>query len=469
MGFSFYWLFLSWEVYGRLPIFECGLLLLAPFGLLLILLLLYNFRSLYYVLFFCIPFSSQLDLGNLSMDLPDEPLMILFTGIGFLLLLHGKTMNWEEKLHPFFLWVLGIIAWMLFTSITSTHFFRSGKFVLAKLWYLMAFVFMANYLIREKQHIEKILWACILGGGLITLYILYSHALEGFSFEESHGIVRPFFPNAVVYGAFLALIFPFAWMLRTWYSPKSLQWWILVGISGILLVGIVLSFRRGAWVAVALLPVVYILLQVKAFKWVTYSTLLIVAFGLFYLIQGNRFYYYAPNYEKTIFHEGDISGHLSATLEGKELSGMERLYRWVAAKNMIGDNLWIGTGPSTFNQEYKKYADDAFRTYVSDNPEQSTTHNYFLMTFAEQGLLGGALFLGLCIYMLMKAAKVYHTCKDPQLKTLVLAVLMSLITILFHSILNELIEVDKVGPFFWLNLVMIHKLAQWSGEEVNAL
>ncbi|MEM6631575.1 MAG: O-antigen ligase family protein [Bacteroidota bacterium] len=449
--------------------FRMWTLLIAPFGVLLFLQLAYDFRVLYYLLFFCIPFSSQLEIGTLSMDLPDEPLMILFTGIGILLLLRGKTIKWREPLYPFFLLVILLVIWMTFTSIISTHFFRSAKFMLAKLWYLMAFVFMANYLIQEKKHVENLLWACLVGGSLITLFVLFNHALEGFSFGESHGIVRPFFPNAVVYGAFLALLFPYAWILKDWYSPKSFKWWILIGISALLLIGIALSFRRGAWVAIALLPIVFILIKLQAFRWVTYSTLVFVGLILFYLIQGNTFYYYAPNYEKTIYHEGDISGHLSATLEGKELSGMERLYRWVAAKNMIGENLWVGTGPSTFNQEYKKYADDAFRTYVSDNPEQSTTHNYFLMTFAEQGIIGGALFLGLCIYMLTKAAIVYQSCQDPQLKTLSLAVLMSLITILFHSILNELIEVNKVGSFFWLNLVLIHKVEQWSGVKGKSL
>jgi O-antigen ligase len=34
----------------------------------------------------------------------------------------------------------------------------------------------------------------------------------------------------------------------------------------------------------------------------------------------------------------------------------------------------------------------SFRTYVSDNPEKSTTHNYFLLQLAEQGIPGFLLF-----------------------------------------------------------------------------
>ncbi|MEL6653694.1 MAG: O-antigen ligase family protein [Bacteroidota bacterium] len=162
---------------------------------------------------------------------------------------------------------------------------------------------------------------------------------------------------------------------------------------------------------------------------------------------------------------GDISGHLSATLSGTEISSMERFYRWVAAKNMIADNPLLGSGPSTFNQVYKRYTDDAFRTYVSDNPEQSTTHNYFLMTFAEQGFPGGLLFIAMCLYMLLKAARLRGEISDPLRRSILMMATLSLCTILFHSLLNELIEVDKIGTMFWLCLVLIHKSEVWHEQD----
>ena len=131
---------------------------------------------------------------------------------------------------------------------------------------------------------------------------------------------------------------------------------------------------------------------------------------------------------------------------------------------MIAAKPLTGFGPSTFNQVYKKYADDAFRTYVSDNPEQSTTHNYFLMTFTEQGAVGGILFIVLCIFMMLKASRLYHQLQDQQLKTLMLTLLLSFTVIIFFSLLNELMEVDKVGGMFWLILLMIHKIQIWHEE-----
>jgi len=438
--------------------------LALPFVFLVALQALYNYKVLYYLLFFTIPFSLQLELGPLSIDLPDEPLMILFLLLSVVVIISGKHINWNAKIKTFYIFIFLIIIWLILTTLTSTHVARSIKFLLAKFWYLAAFVFMAELLITDKRSVRGVFWSVFSAQLVVTAIIMVRHAGENFSFDVSHGIVYPIFPNAVVYGAMQALILPWAWMMRTWYPKDRLEHWIIVVGCILILISIVLSYRRGAWVATALLPIVYVLLQFKAFRVFTFASLVVVAGIVGYLLQGNTYYRYAPKYENTVFHHGDFEGHIEATFEGKELSGMERLYRWVAAKNMIADNPWLGTGPSTFNMEYKKYADDAFRTYVSDNPEQSTTHNYFLMTFAEQGIMGGVLFLGICVFMLCKAANVYHTVQDAECKALVLGALLSLVTILFHSILNELIEVDKVGPFFWLSMVMIHKVDVWSTQ-----
>ena len=147
---------------------------------------------------------------------------------------------------------------------------------------------------------------------------------------------------------------------------------------------------------------------------------------------------------------------------------MERFYRWVAAKNMIADMPFFGSGPSTFNQVYKRYTDDAFRTYVSDNPEQSTTHNYFLLTFSEQGFPGGLLFIAMVLYMLLTAAWLYPKVRDDNdLRSILMLSLLSFSTILFHSLLNEIIEVDKIGPLFFLNMLLIHKVGLWHEKRIS--
>ena len=443
-----------------------------PLGAILVLQVLYNYRPLFYLLVASIPCSLHYEVGStLSTDMFSEPLMLLFLGIFVVEALAGRIFSRTDRLYPFH--VVGAAAAVLdFVHHADRYAYAAVDEVLAgqDLVHRCICLYCRKNHYRSCRSPKGVLGLFSFPFILIVIGILIRHAAVGFSFEESNGIAFPLFANGVVYGATLALFVPWTFYARTWYTPKSLEWYILLISTGILLVATVVTYKRGAWVAVAVLPIVVFALNRKWLEKLVYASLLIATLAVAYLVKDNNFYQFAPNYKRTIWHEGDIQGHLSATFSGTEISGMERFYRWVAAKNMIAARPIQGFGPSCFNQEYKKYADYAFRTYVSDNPEQSTTHNYFLMTFTEQGFVGGLLFLGLVVYMFVKATRLYHQLEDRKLKSMLLMALLSFTTIILHSLLNELIEVDKIGAMFWLNMLVIHKIEVWKeSSELSVL
>ncbi|MEO1585742.1 MAG: O-antigen ligase family protein [Bacteroidota bacterium] len=429
------------------------------------LLVLYNYKLIFYLLIFCIPWSLHLELGGgLAMDIFTEPLMLVFLAVFLVEFLAGRQFSLKKKVYPFHVLIFLILFWTFFTTLTSEIFLRSFKFLLAKVWYLCTFVYIAERVITSVKDIKRIFWLFFIPMVLVSLFISIKHATFGFSFEESNSVPNPLFVNGVIYAATLALFTPWAFFARNWYSPKTLEWYLIhIGLF-ILIMGVVFAYKRGAWLAVGVLPFVYLLIKRKLFDKVIYAGLIVLFLGLTYLLTNNNYYYFAPSYRKTIFHEGDLEGHLTATFEGREISAAERFYRWVAAKNMVADMPWVGSGPSTFNKVYQGYTDDAFKTYVSDNEEESTTHNYFLMTFAEQGFIGGTLFGFLTIFMLLRGYHIYHRLRDPTHQNILMMVILGYCTILFHSLLNELIEVDKIGSMFWLSLVIIHKFEVWDAE-----
>lgn len=435
-----------------------------PIAGVVVLQVVYNYRPLFFLMIGAVPISIQLEFGSLAMDVPSEPFMILFLVLFLLELLAKRQFSLQEQVRPFHLLVFLLIFWTGYTTLTSEFPLRSLKFLLAKLWYLAAFVWMAQRLIMKEGDIRKVFWFFFLPLVLSATIVTIKHALTGFSFEDSNLVPSPLFANGVIYAACLVLFLPWSWYARKWYSPKTLEWYLITAGMLLLVIASVFTYKRGAWLAVVLLPVVDQMIKRNIFDKAIYTGVVLLTIALSWLVYDNNFYIFAPNYQKVIWHEGDLSGHLSATVSGTEISSMERFYRWVAAKNMIADMPLTGAGPSTFNQVYKRYTDDAFRTYVSDNPEQSTTHNYFLLTFSEQGFPGGLLFLFLCIFMIVKSARMYPRLSNDR-KTLLMMVLLSQITILFHSLLNELIEVDKVGSMFWLNWVIMDKLAKWHEQE----
>ena len=181
---------------------------------------------------------------------------------------------------------------------------------------------------------------------------------------------------------------------------------------------------------------------------------IVATFLLINLFNRNNFLKYAPDFDTTIYHE-DFSKHLSSTVEGKDLSSMERVYRWVAAVRMFKDHPWMGFGPGNFYPYYMHYTLSSFETYVSDNPERSTAHNYALFVLAEQGGVGLAIFLLLTVVILVYGEKIYHRMQDPDEKRITMTLLLVIMIVYINLMLSDMLESDKVGPFFFISLSLL--------------
>jgi len=448
--------------------FRINAILGIPLAAVLVLQTILDYKFVYYLLILSIPFSFAVELpGGLASDFFSEPLMWLFTLVFIVEFLSGRYLDFRKQIYGFYILVGLLLFWTFFTTLTSEMIMRSFKFFLAKLWYIAAFVAMGVRIVSNFKTIRVVFWCYFAPLIFLTLVTTVRHALHGFSFEWSNYVMQPYFQNHVIYGAVLSLMLPFAWYARLWYAEGTTERrfitfgiWVIIG-------GLFLSYSRSAWLSALFFPVVAVAVERKWFKRLVYLALVLVMLIIVFLVKDNNYYRFAPDYKTTIFHEGDLGKHLQATFDGSEISSMERFYRWIGAARMAQARPLIGFGPSTFSQVYKRYTEHAFLTYVSDNEDQSTTHNYFLMTFAEQGIVGGLLFIILCLFMLLKGARLYHEVKDLHRKRWLMACVSSLSIIMLYILLNELIEVDKIGAMFWLSMVFIHKIECWEDEEKN--
>jgi O-antigen ligase len=107
---------------------------------------------------------------------------------------------------------------------------------------------------------------------------------------------------------------------------------------------------------------------------------------------------YAPDFDRTVTHY-EFDNLIEATAKGEDISTMERVYRWVAGLHMISEKPVFGFGPGNFYNFYHSYTVTSFETYVSDNPEKSGIHSYYLMTVVEQGFPGLLFFLALSFFV----------------------------------------------------------------------
>jgi O-antigen ligase len=184
------------------------------------------------------------------------------------------------------------------------------------------------------------------------------------------------------------------------------------------------------------------------------ASIIFIGVAVVLISKDNKYIDFAPNYYKTITHQ-DFSNLLEATYKLEDISTVERFYRWIAAFYMVRERPVIGFGPNNFVPYYRSYTDDHFITYVSDNEEQSGVHNYFLMTAVEQGIPGLIFFVILLFITLARIQWMYHKLKAGFYKQLCTAVTGSIFFILFALLLNDVIETDKIGTFFFLNLAFV--------------
>lgn len=433
--------------------FETPIPLLLPIVLVAAFQTLVDYEKIYLLLFLCIPFSTEVFISeHLATDLPTEPLIVGLMFIYFFVILtNPNKINIRFFKHPLSIILLAHFAWIGFTTLTSSAIGFSAKFLLAKLWYIVTFFYFTGHIVKDTKKIDLLIWLLAIPLTIATTKVIVHHSMLDFGFKEINEACPPFFRNHVNYAAILTVFFPFIWYLRKWSFGGARR---IAEISILILFfGILTAYTRAAYVAFLLLPFAYITIRARLTK----LAVILVSIALFgvvsYLVTENRFMQLVPT-EQTVAHT-DLKDIVSSTSELKDVSTMERYYRWIAGAQMIAEHPYLGFGPGNFYHFYKSYALDRFATYVSNNPEKSGIHNYYLMTTVEQGLIGLFIFLFLVYMVVIYGEIVYHQCTTQKSKDIVMATILSSIMIDAFLLMNDMIETDKIGSFFFFNIAII--------------
>lgn len=427
-----------------------------PVALLIGYIALVDFKKLFWLLLTSIPIATEISLpGGLTLDIPDEPLMIGLTGIYLLYMLKpGRQLSDNVLNHPITIILFAHLAWIFITAITSQLHFVSFKFFAAKIWYIVPFYFLAGRIVINKNDWKTIFWVIGIPLVFTVLFVLAQHAAVGFSLKGINKAVRPFYRNHVSYACLMVLFMPFMWYALKWYKRYSIKWWsIIVGIV-ILFLGIQFSYTRAAYVALIGAIGSFYIIKFRLVKYVLAAGTIAAIVGVVYFTHNNKYLDYAPDFEKTITHE-NFGNLLDATTKGQDVSTMERVYRWVAGMHMVTERPVLGFGPGNFARFYKEYTVPMFATYVSDNEDNSGVHNYFFTVTVEQGVIGLLIFTLLCFMVLLKGEQIYHQTKDLFYQRMIMTAMLSNIIILMLLLMNDMIETDKVGTFFFLSMAVI--------------
>lgn len=432
--------------------------LALPAIALVVFLVIHDIKLIYLLLWASIPISTEFQLpGGFGTDMPSEPLAILLMGVGIIWFLkHVQTLKFTHLFHPITILLLLHFGWIIITSIDSFNSFISIKYTLAKSWYLAAYFFLPITFINSEKMLKK--WLLFITIPLIfsILWVMFRHSGQSFTFASINSVLSPFYRNHVSYACTIAIFLPFIWYQFVIAKKKSsrIKW---IGIIGFMLIATYLSYTRAAYLCVPLMIGYFFVVRLKMTRWLITAGIISAFVFVGFMAHQNKYLEYAPNYDKTIAHY-DFDNLISATYKMEDISTMERFYRWIAGGYMLRKEPLTGFGPGNFYNFYHSYTDRNFITYVSDNPEKSGTHNYYLMVAVEQGLPGLLIFIVLICTMLIKGEALYHRSSIRKEQYFIMTCLLSLISILFILLLNDMIETDKVGAIFFFIAAMFVSL-----------
>ena len=219
----------------------------------------------------------------------------------------------------------------------------------------------------------------------------YMVGRDVFGIESYPGRLSGVFGMNVKLGPVLALFLPFALMCL-----KQKTTWIRWGIVALLLLVVVLSGTRSAWLMAAFVMLGFWWTQVKGRR-----LLLMVKSILFVALASALLWQFSPDFQQRIERSAAVFQGDSA---GLDFALADRLPIWETAWKMFKSHPINGVGPRAFRKAYPEYAsgDDV---WIENNTRGLHAHHWFLELLAETGLLGLLLFTAMAFILIQMMLK----------------------------------------------------------------
>jgi len=425
-------------------------LLVYPLAILIVIAALYSTdKVLLFVVFFT-PLSINLDnfeMLNLGLYLPTEPLLFGIMVLYIMRILAGEGVGKQLVRHPITIAIMFYLGWILITTLTSSMFVVSLKFLTVKLWFIISCYFFGKEIFAEKANIRRFIWLYIIPFTGVILYTIIRHSTYEFTQDSAHWVMEPFFKDHTSYGALLAMFLPIiiCFLFSTRYGALTKV--LIFGVLVIFATGTVLSYTRAAWVSLVVAGGVFLLMKLRIdFKLLV--ILGVVAGTMFFLNYDNMMMALQKNEQDS---SDDFTEHVQSISNiSSDASNLERLNRWNCAMRMFMDRPVFGFGPGTYQFQYAVYQYYSERTIISTNfGDGGNAHSEYLGPLSESGLFGFLSFTILVIVVMYKGITLYYKLEDPEMKNILMGVLLGLVTYVTHGVLNNYLDTDKASVPFW--------------------
>jgi putative inorganic carbon (hco3(-)) transporter len=423
--------------------------LLIPVFLILLYIYIYRLDIIILLITFCTPLAinlTDMEFG-VGISVPTEPLMFGVLIIFVIKLIYERSFDMKILKHPITILILLNLTWIFITSMTSQLPLVSFKFLVARLWFVVPFYFLAIPLFKKIRNVKLFLWLYTIPLLGVIVYTIINHYHWGFEEQAGHWVMYPFYNDHTAYGAILTMFIPIlaGFSFSRIYSGTIRVLCFVVLL--VLLMALVLSFSRAAWMSLAVSVgiLIIVLMRIK-FKFIV-ITLLTLA-GLFFLFQNDIWDKLEKNKQGT--SENFLEHVQSISNISTDASNLERINRWQSAFRMFRDKPVFGFGPGTYQFEYGPYQQSMEKTKIStDFGDRGNAHSEYIGPLAETGFPGMVIILLILIMTVYVGLRVYKNAESPEIRVISLSVLIGLITYFIHGAMNNFLDSDKASVPFW--------------------
>lgn len=433
-------------------------LVLFPLGLVALFAAVFYTETAFLAIAFFTPLSVNIEeyTNSIGLFIPTEPLLF---GMLILLLMQQFV---KATFHPGIwrnpiVWAVGFyLLWTFFTAITSVSPMISFKFLLAKLWFVIPVLIFGVMVFLKPKNIQRFLWLFVIGMTIVVIYTILNHAQYRFGEKESHWVMWPFFKDHTIYGAIVALATPLVFGLYFAKKHNALIQAILLSMMFIIVLGLYFSYTRAAWLSVFASILVLLAIRLKiSFKLIS-SVTIFAGIILFFSWNSIQQTLERNKSEHTTEEFGERLQ--SATNVTTDASNLERINRWNCAWDMFQEKPIMGFGPGTYAFEYARFQRPENLTIISTNfGNLGNAHSEFLGPLAEMGVLGLVSMVLIVIAIFYKSITLYVKWppEDTEMRTIILAIIVSLTTYFVHAFLNNFLDTDKAAVPIWGMCAMI--------------
>lgn len=431
---------------------DLAYLTLASFGLIAVFTAIYYTEYAFLAIAFLTPLSINIEefTNSFGLFIPTEPLLFGMMLLFLMMNLRKRIYDLNVWKNPI-VWALSFyICWIFITSITSSLPVVSFKFLLVRLWFIIPMIFIGSIIFKKELNIKRFLWLFVIGMMLAMTYTLIIHATYGFAEKEGHWVMSPLFKDHTIYGAMVAFNLPIVVGLYLSKKHSPLIQAVLLAFIVLNLVGLYFSYTRAAWLSViAALGVLGLIYFRIKFSWLVYITLFLGT-TLFFSWDAIQMELARNKSEHTT--ENFAERIQSATNVSTDASNLERLNRWSCAIQMFEDRPFFGFGPGTYAFEYARFQEPENITIISTNfGDAGNAHSEYLGALSEMGVFGMLSILLIVAAIFYKGITLYLKWPEDQseMRTLILAMILALVTYFVHAFLNNYLDTDKAAVPIW--------------------